>query len=147
MKKTNLMKYVLFILYIFILIDLLLLAREVDMEVGVNIIPFYSFKMFIPLLKSGYQSYRYLAISNLFGNILIFIPMGIFLPLIFKRNNNFLYLLINTFLISLSIEVIQYYTKLGTADVDDIILNVLGSVLGFAIYKIWKRGRKDEYFN
>ncbi len=142
MKKTNLVKYILFILYLFVLIDLLFLRREVDMEVGINTTPFYSFKMFIPLLNSGYQPYRYLAIANLFGNILIFIPMGIFLPLIFRKNNNFLFVLINTFLISLSIEVIQYYTKLGTADVDDIILNVLGSVIGFVIYKIWKMRKK-----
>lgn len=138
----DIIKKFLFILYIFSMIYLLFIVREVDFEAGYNLIPFYSFKMFFPLLTSEYVGYRYLAISNLFGNIVIFIPLGIFLPLIFKKLNKFLLFFITVTIIPIVIEFIQFFTKLGTADIDDVILNILGSLIGYSIFKLFFGGEK-----
>lgn len=140
MKKI--IKYFLFILYIVLMIYLLLIKREVDYEAGYNLIPFYSFKMFFPLLTSEYSGYRYLAISNLFGNIILFIPLGIFLPLIFEKQNKFFLFLLTATIIPIIVEFIQFFTKLGTADIDDVILNVFGSLIGYSIFKIFWGGKK-----
>ncbi len=140
-KKIKGLEKYLFGVYIVILIYLLFLEREIDPEVGVNYEPFYSFKMFYPLLKSDYMPYRYLAFENLFGNILMFIPMGFYLPSLFKKQKNFLIMLLTVICISTSIECIQFFTKLGTSDIDDIILNVFGAIIGYIFYLIVK-GKK-----
>lgn len=140
-KKIKGLEKYLFGVYIVILIYLLFLEREIDPEVGVNYEPFYSFKMFYPLLKSDYMPYRYLAFENLFGNILMFIPMGFYLPSLFKKQKNFLIMLLTVICISTSIECIQFFTKLGTSDIDDIILNVFGAIIGYIFYFIVK-GKK-----
>lgn len=144
-KKIKGLEKYLFVVYIVILIYLLFLEREIDPEVGVNYEPFYSFKMFYPLLKSDYMPYRYLAFENLFGNILMFIPMGFYLPSLFKKQKKFLVMLLTVICISTSIECIQFFTKLGTTDIDDIILNVFGAIIGYIFYLIVKgKERKDE---
>ena len=140
-KKIKGLEKYLFVVYIVILIYLLFLEREIDPEVGVNYEPFYSFKMFYPLLKSDYMPYRYLAFENLFGNILMFIPMGFYLPSLFKKQKKFFVMLLTVICISTSIECIQFFTKLGTTDIDDIILNVLGAIIGYIFYLIVK-GKK-----
>ena len=68
---------------------------------------------------------------NLFGNILAFMPMGFLLPLIFRKVKSAGALVINVFIISSVLEIIQLVTKLGTADIDDVILNTLGGFLGY----------------
>jgi glycopeptide antibiotics resistance protein len=74
--------------------------------------------------------------ENLFGNILLFFPLGIFLPLLFNKTSRLSKMIFTVFLISFCLELIQLVTVLGNFDTDDIILNVLGSVIGFGVYKI-----------
>lgn len=71
--------------------------------------------------------------SNLFGNILIFMPYGYFLTMAGKRKSFFRTLFYSMGL-SLGVEVMQLLTKVGSFDVDDILLNTVGGVLGFLIY-------------
>ena len=73
-------------------------------------------------------------VKNLLGNIILFIPYG-FLGILFPRLNQFKWLFINFFIIINIIEFSQYYFKRGFADVDDVILNTFGAVVGFFIYK------------
>ncbi|MFC4165593.1 VanZ family protein [Epilithonimonas zeae] len=76
------------------------------------------------------------AIKNILGNIILFIPYG-FLGIIYPRLNQFKWLLLSFFLIINIVEFSQYYFKKGYADVDDVILNTFGAVIGFFIYKKW----------
>jgi glycopeptide antibiotics resistance protein len=73
-------------------------------------------------------------IRNLGGNLLGFAPLGILLPLLFKRLRSFLPVVITIFAVSLSYELIQLCTGLGIFDVDDLILNTSGGIIGFIIY-------------
>lgn len=72
--------------------------------------------------------------KNLGGNLLGFVPMGIFLPLLFKRLRSFVAVVIVVFAISLAYEIIQLCTGLGVFDIDDLILNTAGGVIGFIIH-------------
>ena len=73
--------------------------------------------------------------ANLAGNILIFIPIGFFLPMASVRRI-FSVIVFESFFISFVIEITQLLTKVGCFDVDDLLLNTLGGVIGFIIFMI-----------
>lgn len=79
---------------------------------------------------------RDIPIKNLLGNFVLFLPMGIFLPILFKRLSIFKKYIITIILVLLLIEIIQVITRLGSFDIDDLLLNLLGAILGFSIYKL-----------
>lgn len=79
-----------------------------------------------------------IAIENLLGNTLAFCPLGFLLPMLFKKCNNFKNIFFISAGTSFLIEFIQEATYLGSGDIDDVILNVLGSLLGFAAYCLLK---------
>ena len=78
-----------------------------------------------------------IAIENVLGNIIVFIPIGILAPfLVLKKYEfriSFKVSFLVSFCISLVFEVIQLLTYFGSFDVDDLILNTFGGVLGFFI--------------
>jgi glycopeptide antibiotics resistance protein len=74
-------------------------------------------------------------VANLLGNIVIFIPLAFFLVNIFGVYTKRKIILIG-FLMSFSIEVIQFVFRIGVPDIDDIILNVTGVIIGIYLYKI-----------
>ena len=70
---------------------------------------------------------------NVIGNSAMFIPTGIMTPLIYKHLNGFKKTVLTGFLISFTIEVIQLPFAVRCSDVDDLILNTLGCVIGYGI--------------
>lgn len=76
------------------------------------------------------------AFVNLFGNVICFVPMGFFVPFLNKRYRKFSVVLSLTFLFSLGIEMIQLLFQIGVFDVDDLLLNTLGGVIGYIFYYI-----------
>ena len=79
---------------------------------------------------------------NLFGNIVAFIPFGVIVPIISQKNRKISRIFILTFLLSLSIECIQLVFKVGSFDVDDLILNTLGGVIGYIAFYILNSNRR-----
>jgi len=77
-----------------------------------------------------------LFILNVFGNIVVFMPIGAFLPKLITCCKNVLLTTVLTFEISLGVELIQLLTKVGSFDVDDLFLNTLGGVCGYILYMI-----------
>ncbi|SDF73345.1 VanZ family protein [Epilithonimonas hungarica] len=71
---------------------------------------------------------------NMIGNIVMFIPYG-FLGILYPKLNRLGWLLLAFIVVINIIEFSQFYFKRGFADVDDVILNTLGVVIGFLIYK------------
>ena len=98
----------------------------------VNLIPF------VNLLD--YDSGRDLLI-NLIGNFAMFIPTGVITPMIYKHLNSFGKVTLTGFLLSLSIEIIQLPFAVRASDVDDLILNTLGCMVGYGIYVLAKKIR------
>lgn len=72
-------------------------------------------------------------ILEFFLNILIFLPFGIYLPLLLN-NHKVLLTIIISFISSLSFELIQFLTALGSMQLMDLITNLLGSIIGILIY-------------
>ena len=79
------------------------------------------------------NDFRSLAV-NILGNIVMFVPFG-FLGWIFPKLRNFKPLVYRFLSVLLSVEALQYFTRLGVFDVDDLILNTLGVFIGFWIFK------------
>lgn len=75
-------------------------------------------------------------ISNLVGNIIGFMPFGIMLPLLFKRYLNLKSISIATFCFSLMYEVLQLLFNFGSFDIDDVILNTSGGVIGYLMISL-----------
>jgi glycopeptide antibiotics resistance protein len=82
--------------------------------------------------RLGFESF----IVNIIGNILAFAPFGFLLPLIHKRYRSFFRIMFLSILFSLTVEVIQLYLKVGIFDVDDLLLNTVGGLLGYIIFSI-----------
>jgi len=84
-------------------------------------------------------------IVNIIGNIAVFIPFGIILPVVIskrKRNNPIFAIAIGAILLSLSVELIQYITSVGVFDVDDLILNTIGVFIGYLMYVFVRKLRR-----
>lgn len=80
---------------------------------------------------------------NLLGNIVAFIPFGFFLPVLYPRCRSFLYTVFFSFEFSLMVETIQLVSKVGSFDVDDMLLNTIGGALGCLIFYWMNRVRRN----
>ncbi|MDQ0061471.1 VanZ family protein [Paenibacillus harenae] len=132
--------YGVFICYIFLLIKILFLSRVSISELfnsqrtlvrSINLIPFYSISEYISGSSANLKKF---AFGNVVGNILIFIPLGVYVSL-FKNNKKVIINLLFIFMVSLFVEIIQGLLGIGAADIDDIILNGLGGWIGIVGYK------------
>jgi glycopeptide antibiotics resistance protein len=73
------------------------------------------------------------AIRNIGGNIAFFIPLG-FLVSFFRRQPTWKFILIAAFVTSASAEITQGILRVGVVDIDDVILNILGALIGYEIF-------------
>ena len=94
-------------------------------------------------------SYKLNSFENLVGNIVAFVPFGFLLPYVIKREKCFWVMLFQAFFLVVGIEVFQLFSAFGAFDVDDILLNCFGAVLGYLAYRAYEAlkkryGRKTE---
>jgi len=68
-------------------------------------------------------------------NIILFVPLGFFLPLLYKKYRHIGSVALVGFLLSLSIEIVQMFGR-GATDINDLITNTVGACLGFFIYQL-----------
>ena len=129
-KAINIIFWIIFIFYLILMLGLLFLSRSGMDSNNINLIPFKSIAEGINV----YNGIEYRLVDDqVWGNIVIFIPAGIYLMVLSKKSSILRSLLI-VFLISLGIEIVQYVFKIGASDIDDIILNCLGGIIGILIY-------------
>lgn len=82
---------------------------------------------------------------NILGNIALFIPLGIYLSMLFSKNQSSLIKNIAIIaLLSLFFELFQFIFAIGVTDINDVILNVSGGLLGILIYKLLIVTLKEE---
>ncbi|MEC3883361.1 VanZ family protein [Halobacillus sp. HZG1] len=113
-----------------------------------NLVPFKTIGNYITAWENGTMN-TWTAVKNLLGNVLVFIPMGIFLPSLFRKLRRMSAYLLAFVLIILSAEVTQLLTQRGSFDIDDFILNLFGAWLGFLVWKTsfvqkWVGERRGE---
>lgn len=105
-----------------------------------NLRPFKEIKRCFYCLK--HNNTRYF-ILNFCMNIVAFVPFGTVLPIIQEKSRKWYRLLFQSVVVIFCIEILQLISKVGIFDVDDMLLNVSGSMIGYTIFAvfrgIWKR--------
>lgn len=76
-------------------------------------------------------------------NVILFVPLGFFLPLLYKKYNRISNVALTGFLFSLSIEIVQMFGR-GSTDINDLITNTAGACLGYFIYKLLSKLTRKE---
>lgn len=142
-KVINLIIKISFVIYIFALCVILFFGSRGHWNqfsiweyaaMQMNLVPFRTIALYIRAMMRDTINPD-IAVANLLGNFLLFMPMGIYLPLFFKKICSLLdYLLCMIPVLSL-VELVQLLTKRGSFDIDDLILNLAGAILGFLIWK------------
>lgn len=96
---------------------------------SINYIPFKTILLYLRL--TGCPG---IVMTNILGNVVAFIPMGFLLPVVFRSFGRLGNLLLGVLIATSLVEVTQYIAGVGAFDVDDIILNVLGGILGYVAF-------------
>ncbi len=134
-KKYKTIKFFLLILYMILLLYLVLFSVEfgrVHVARGYNLIPFATINRYIKY-RRYFTEINYM--TNIYGNIIAFAPLGYFI-FTFEKKRKLIHGLLIPLVLSLGIEVAQYILSVGSFDVDDIILNTLGGFLVYCIFFI-----------
>ena len=141
-KKYTILTKITFAIYLLIVVKFILLRYPVDqmlewirrgyydVPMSINIIPFKTMAMYMkgePTIK--------IAVRNMVGNIIFFMPFGFLVPMILKEINSYKKIIIVSFAFSLSLEIAQIMIRVGSFDIDDLILNTLGAVLGYVLLR------------
>lgn len=144
-EKKKRILWALFCLYCAVMLWLLFGREEAtgdlshweQMQLRINLTPFHTiFKQLRRLIRLHEPwAVRHSAV-NLGGNVILFVPLGIFLPLLWTKLRRLWRVLLVTALIIVLVEMGQVVTLLGRCDVDDVILNVLGAAIGYGVYKV-----------
>lgn len=120
--------HILFLLYIICIIFIIFGYRNLYQN-SFNLNPIYGFTIL-------FQEFSYNIWKEFIVNVLLYIPIGIYLGFILKESGYTYNIIIFSLIISLCIEILQLITHKGVFDINDILYNILGSVLGFIFYKI-----------
>ncbi len=122
--------YVGFIIYFLIFSDWYGRATSAMEEYHYNLVLFQEIRRFWEYRD---QVGLFAMFTNLFGNVLIFVPFGFFLPMA-SRYRSFFATLFWSFGLSLCVEMFQFVAKVGCFDVDDLLLNTAGGIAGHIVF-------------
>ena len=147
-NRIRVISWILFVIYIGLLVYFLFLSEEYgrtsfDQRIyRYNLTPFQEIKRFwIYRHRVGF----WVAFLNLAGNVIGFLPFGFFLPILSRRLRNGAVVTALGIGLSLLVESIQLVFKVGCFDVDDLILNTLGVLLGYLSFWICNGIRRMIY--
>ena len=111
--------------------------RSLPMEMRINLQPFRTVMRYVNEIRySPDFTDKFIAFYNLGGNLGMFIPLGFLLPKILAPLRKFWKLLLFITVTMILVELLQFATYLGTCDIDDLLLNVAGTVMGWGIWRI-----------
>ena len=146
-RKTKILRAfgkVLFLLYVGFLIYFLFVAEwygrtEAAEEYRYNLELFREIRRFLTYRE---ELGSFTVFANLCGNILIFVPYGFFISMA-SRTRGFFKTLFCSMGLSLCVEAVQLITRVGSFDVDDILLNTVGGVIGYIIFAVCNMIRRN----
>jgi glycopeptide antibiotics resistance protein len=149
MPKSNLLLYVLIIIHILSVINFTIfpipyqkqLIQDLN-EFPIAQINYIPFKQIIQDVETIVEYDINAVMIHLFGNLVMLIPLGFYIPIIWRKINNLLRATLFVLLCSLAIEGLQLLISLiigvvvyRSVDIDDVILNTMGGILGFGLLK------------
>ena len=143
MQRKTLQKtiyYMLFVIYSLTMLWLLFGRRQYHrdmMDMLVNLQPLKTIRAYLYVLQNREEVYLLrIAAFNLFGNVVLFIPYGIFLPYLFNRLRSLWKVMLFGAVTIVCVELLQIATLRGSCDVDDLILNMMGILIGYIVFRI-----------
>lgn len=146
-RKVQTAGMLLFILYLVLLTYFLFFSESFgrtyeQRRYSYNLKPFKEIARFWNSRESlGFAA----AFINIAGNILCFVPFGAILPVLNRPARKFPVILFLSFEFSLLVECTQLILRVGSFDVDDLILNTLGGLLGYLAFAACDRIRRKKY--
>ena len=140
---------ILFIIYCLLLITILFFNNEYRVGIyedtkifskehfnSTNIIPFNTIIECIKGLITNNINKK-IVISNLGINLILFAPMGVFISILFKdKIKNIKQFILAMIIVLFSVEMLQFITLRGSMDIDDIILNITGAIVGYELMQL-----------
>lgn len=111
-------------------------------KMNISLEPLHTVRRYVSLLDHTNHHLRRIAFVNLVGNVVVFIPFGVFLPLLWRHAQSVILFLLCTVLMIAGVELVQLFTLRGICDIDDLLLNVSGALIGFLIIRFLDRRRR-----
>ena len=118
--------------YVFLIYYSTVISRASGSETEYNLMLFWSYRAYF----SGESQ---LLVENVM-NVVVFVPIGILLGSLIRVRGSWLITLAVGLGISVSIEAMQYFLKRGFAELDDVIHNTVGCLIGYGIYSVARYG-------
>ena len=142
MRKTTLLWWTLFICYMVVVLGVTLMERSGYWGWGKIMPLFYSYKL--AWFNGNAVEWR-----NIILNICMFVPLGFLLPLGLKCFQSFYLTALAGCLFTVVIEASQLYFHLGMFELDDLMNNTVGTMIGFGIYVLYGKLilRKDFHIH
>lgn len=144
----NLILLILLGIYLLVYIHLTFTYRRPARQAKINLTPFWSYKAAFQIIPPKIK--RLGMARQIFMNILLTVPPGLLLPLCYhKKKNPVVMTVVSILLLSVTTEAVQYFTRRGLCELDDIFDNLFGGLLGTAIMFFSSRmisTRKAELF-
>ena len=126
----------LFAIYMFVLFRVTVFRDSGLWGHGVNLVPLSTIAEY---LKESIRGHMVVGVVNLFGNLVLFLPLGYLAASLFPKVRKLSRVLILSLCLSVAIETLQYALVRGAADIDDVILNTIGAVMGYGFFVLRKR--------
>lgn len=135
-KKERIISITIFVIYIIALGYFLFFAESMGRttrgdEYHYNLQPLFEIKR---IWRSSHILGMKYVILNFAGNVIAFIPFGYLLPKMLKKKPRLFHTVLFSFEFSLLVELTQLISRTGSFDVDDLILNTFGGLIGYILY-------------
>jgi glycopeptide antibiotics resistance protein len=139
--------YIVAVCYVIIMMDMLfrfnyIIDADRVLVRDYNLVPFKTILAFIREASGSFEVFSPSGL-NLLGNIVLFIPCGVYV-MVLQKNPRFRRSLAVLPLIFIAVEAIQFAFDLGVGDIDDVLLNTLGGLLGILSYLLLKKLLREE---
>lgn len=102
-----------------------------------NFIPFHTLYQYFYSTNVNVDDWGSVSLLNITANLLLFSPIGFFVPILWKEKNRLKTILLLGLLVTIFVESIQYFIGRST-DIDDVILNTVGVIIGFGFFRIFR---------
>lgn len=147
-RAVHISFFALFVFYLAVLLGALIISRvdyrnfaqarahyRENFDLMTNFYPLETIRLYINAIKYDYIGME-IPLSNLVGNAMLFMPMAVFLPCLFRPMQKLWRFALAMFLLLVAVEALQLLLACGSSDVDDILLNLTGTLIVFGILKI-----------
>ncbi len=106
-----------------------------NFDLMTNFRPFETVRLYLNAIRYDYIGME-IPLSNLVGNAMLFMPMAVFLPCLFRPMRRLWLFALTMALVRVAVEALQLLLACGSCDVDDVLLNLTGTLIVFGVLKL-----------